>query len=127
MSRCDIQQSMTQAQAIQKSPTFSWLAFLASPVAFLLNLELYYSVLPSLCRSHKHWVFTVICLACLCLSIGGGVIALGDWRGAGRESEESETLQMSFVSVISVIMSGFLSLAIIGLLLAGILLNPCQR
>src|SRR5688572_5099644 len=60
-----------------------WAGILLSPVAFLLNLEAAYALVPAACSSRNLLPVHLVHAAALGLAILGGLTALRSWRRSG--------------------------------------------
>lgn len=109
--------------------TSQWAAILLAPIAFLLQLEIAYFVVPRAC--HAGVVFPVHLAhgGALLIGIGGAAIAWRQWRrwhrqdttdGAGPEPRSL------FMAMLAMLLSGGFLLVILALWLPTFWLHPCQ-
>jgi hypothetical protein len=106
-----------------------WVGLLLAPIAFLINLEAAYALVPTACSSRNGLPVHLVHLACLTLTIVGGVTAWGSWRAAGATwpAEEGGRLARSrFMAGIGVLLSGLFALVIVAMWIPSFILDPCQ-
>ena len=106
-----------------------WTGVLLPPIAFLINLEVAYALVPKACASRSTLVLHLVHAICFGLVIVGGLVAWRCWRVAGAvwPGEGGGALSRSrFIAGIGVLISGFVALAIVADWIPSIMLNPCQ-
>jgi hypothetical protein len=106
-----------------------WTGVLLPPIAFLINLEVAYALVPKACASRNTLVLHLVHLVCLGLVLLGGLIAWHCWKVTGAEwpGEGGGPLARSrFMAGIGVLMSGFVALVIVADWIPSFMLNPCQ-
>jgi TRAP-type C4-dicarboxylate transport system permease small subunit len=124
-----------QAQA-KKEPSqtremlWLWTGLLTAPLAFLLHLQVNYTLVQQLCQSQYKRVLHLVTLAFLLIAAGGGFIAWRNWESAGRKWPEdagSVTERSRFMSVVGLLLSAIIVLALIAQLIPQFVYDPCQR
>ena len=60
-----------------------WVGLLLAPIAFLINLETAYALVPTACSSHHRLPVHLVHLACLLLAAYGLFTACRSWRALG--------------------------------------------
>src|SRR3954464_15613241 len=60
-----------------------WVGLILAPVAFLINLEVAYALVPTACSSHNELPVHLTHLACLLLALYGLLTARRTWRMIG--------------------------------------------
>jgi hypothetical protein len=106
-----------------------WVGLLLAPIAFLLNLETAYALVPTACSSHHELPVHGVHLACLLLALWGLFTARRTWNvlGAIWPSEEGDPLARSrFLAGTGVLMSAMFVLVIFAQWIPTFLLDPCQ-
>jgi hypothetical protein len=122
----DIEQAFFQHQGI----VWLWFGMLAPPLAFLLNLQLSYVLVPQACVMGQHLLLHLVPVGTVLLAVGGGVSAWYNWRRTGHtwSTEAAGVLPRSrFMAATGLLISGLFILAIVAQWLPNFLLNPCQR
>jgi hypothetical protein len=106
-----------------------WIGLLVPPVAFLLNLELAYALVPAACSSKTGLIVHLVHLACLLLDLSGGFVAWRVWRSAGAEwpgDAGGKSARSRFMAGSGVIGSALFALVIIAQWIPSFVLSPCQ-
>jgi hypothetical protein len=106
-----------------------WTGVLLPPIAFLINLEVAYALVPKACASRNALVLHLVHAVCLGLVLLGGLTAWRCWRALGAEwpGEGGGPLARSrFLAGIGVLISGFVALAMVADWIPSFMLNPCQ-
>jgi len=106
-----------------------WAAFLAAPVAWLLQMQLNYALVPWACAHHASVAFVLVALLALAVAAGGGLSAWRTWRRVGaEESTEAggSVGRTRFLALTGVMTSAMFSLVILAQGLAAVFLSPCQ-
>lgn len=105
-------------------------AFIVPPLAFLLNLQISYTLVPWACAGGHEFLLHLVALATLLLAACGGLIAWREWQRGSRQwpdDAEGRAPRSRFVSVIGILMSGMFSLVILAQWIPNLVLSPCQR
>ena len=106
-----------------------WAGVLLAPLAFLLNLQIVYTLVTLDCGRVTPWLH-VSELAMLALAVGGGGLAWREWRRAGEEraGDEGGPLARSrFLAVLGMLTSALFVLAILAQWLPILVLGPCRQ
>jgi TRAP-type C4-dicarboxylate transport system permease small subunit len=107
-----------------------WAGLLTAPLAFLLHLQVNYTLVTQLCQSEGKIVLHLVTLAFLLIAAGGGFIAWRNWETAGRKlpgDAESVTERSRFMAVIGLLVSVLIVLALIAQLIPQFIYDPCHR
>ena len=121
----DPEQAFFQRQGI----VWLWIGMLAPPLAFLLNLQLSYVLVPQACITGQHLLLHLVPVGALLLAVGGGLSAWYNWRRMGYtgSTEAAGVLPRSrFMAATGLLTSGLFILVIVAQWLPNFLLNPCQ-
>jgi xanthine/uracil permease len=105
-------------------------AFVLPPLAFLLNLQLSYTLVLWACATGHVFVLHLISMGTLLLAASGGLIAWRDWQRSGRgwpDERAGSAPRGRFVSVIGILMSVLFSLVILAQWIPNLVLSPCER
>jgi cytochrome c biogenesis factor len=106
-----------------------WAGVLLAPVAFLLNLELAYAVVPHACSSQNRLPVHLVHLVCLLIALVGGAFALRSWRSCGETwpGEEGGAVSRSrFMAGLGLLLSVLFALVIVAQWIPSFVLSPCQ-
>ena len=106
-----------------------WVGLLLAPIAFLLNLETAYALVPTACSSHRELPVHLVHLGCLLLAAGGLLTAWRSWRtlGATWPGEAGDPLARSrFLAGTGLLVSAMFVLVILAQWIPSLLLDPCQ-
>jgi cytochrome c biogenesis factor len=106
-----------------------WAGVLLAPVAFLLNLELAYAVVPHACLSQNRLPVHLVHLVCLVIALVGGAFALRSWRSCGETwpGEEGGPVSRSrFMAGLGLLLSVLFALVIVAQWIPSFVLSPCQ-
>jgi hypothetical protein len=106
-----------------------WAGLLLPPLAFLINLEVAYALVPVACSSQNALPVHLVHLTCLILTLLGGIIAWRSWQriGATWPGEEGGAVARSrFMAGTGVLSSVLFALVIVAQWIPSFLLNPCQ-
>lgn len=106
-----------------------WAGLLAAPLAFLLNLQISYMLVPWACSTgHTSWLH-VASFGSLLLALLGAFIAWRNWQKSGRgwRSEGGGAVARSrFMAVVGLMNGGLFSLIILAQWAANFIIGPCQ-
>jgi hypothetical protein len=106
-----------------------WVGVLLAPVAFLLNLEVAYALVPTACSSGNELPVHLTHLACLLLTLYGLVTAWRSWKlvgttwpgGAGDPLARSR-----FMAGTGLLVSAMFVVVIVAQWIPSFILDPCQ-
>jgi hypothetical protein len=106
-----------------------WVGLLLAPVAFLINLEVAYALVPTACSSGNELPVHLVHLACLLLTLCGLVTAWRSWKltGATWPGEQGDPLARSrFMAGVGLLVSAMFVLVIVAQWIPSFILDPCQ-
>jgi cytochrome c biogenesis factor len=106
-----------------------WAGLLLPPIAFLINLEAAYALVPAACSSRNQLPMHLVHIACLLLALAGGLTAWRWWKleGATWPGEEGDPVARSrFMAGLGVLLSALFILVIVAMWIPSFLLDPCQ-
>ena len=106
-----------------------WAGFLLAPIAFLLNLELAYALVPTACSSQNRLLVHGVHLVCLLIALTGGFFALRQWRSFGETwpgDEGGRVSRSRFMAGIGLLLSALFALVIVAQWIPSLVLSPCQ-
>lgn len=106
-----------------------WTGLLLPPVAFLLNLELNYALVPRSCLRNDVLLVQAAQTLCLLLALGGGLVAWRVWRAEGAEwpgGEGGAVGRTRFMAGLGLLLSAMFTLVIVAQWIPGFALSPCQ-
>ena len=106
-----------------------WGGVLLPPLAFMLNLQIAYTLVTLACESARPWLH-LSTAAMLLLALGGGALAWRSWKRAGEEpsSREEGTLPRSrFLAIVGLMSAALFTLTILVQWLPMFVLRPCGQ
>jgi hypothetical protein len=106
-----------------------WTGLLLAPVAFLIDLEVAYALVPTACSTRTRLPVHLVHVTCLLLALFGALTAWRCWRatGAAWPGEAGGPLARSrFMAGVGMLVSGLFALVIIAMWIPSFLLDPCQ-
>lgn len=107
-----------------------WTGLLAGPVAWLLQLQVAYTLIPWACTHDQQGIsLHVVTLVALLLSVAGAFVSWREWQRAGRElpgPAGGPIPRSRFMAVMGLATSAFFFLVILMQGLASFILHPCQ-
>jgi len=106
-----------------------WFGLLAAPVAFLLNLEIAYALVPTACSSGTSLMVHLVHVLCLLLALAGGLVAWRIWNAAGVEwpgEQGGQIARTRFMAGSGVLGSALFALVILAQWIPTFVLSPCQ-
>jgi hypothetical protein len=106
-----------------------WVGLLLAPVAFLINLEAAYAVVPTACSARNELPVHLIHLACLLLTLYGLLTAWRSWKATGATwpGEAGDPLARSrFMAGTGLLVSAMFVLVIVAQWIPSFVLDPCQ-
>lgn len=112
--------------------TVLWFGVLAPPAAFLLNLQMTYALVPSVCESTRvpHAVLHVVTLFWLGMCVAAGVRAWRNVRRAGGrwpDDQAGPVDRSRLLGALGLMSSAFFGLVIVALWIPTFLLSACAR
>ncbi len=107
-----------------------WAGMLTAPLAFLLHLEVNYALVTQLCQSEHRLASQLVTVLFVLISAAGGFIAWRNWETAGRKwpGEEATVSERSrFMSVVGLLASALVVVALVWQWVPQFIFDPCQR
>ena len=115
---------ITRDIEVRPSSVALWSGIMAGPVAWAVDLELRYALLPWACRSGFRWVLTAISVPLLLLCAAGFFLA---WRGwAAGEDESVRPMRVRFMAVGGMLLSAAFFLTIVAGTIPDFFFRPCD-
>lgn len=106
-----------------------WFAFIAAPLAWLIDLEASYATVEWACAHDRRSVLFLIPSACLAVIAVAALQCWSAWKDLGREPNlngGSVEDRSRFLALIGLMMSATFALVIITTFVARYLLGPCE-
>jgi len=106
-----------------------WFAFIAAPLAWLIDLEASYATVEWACAHHRRIVLFLIPSACLAVIAVAASLCWSAWNDLRREPDfEGGSVEdrSRFLALIGLLMSATFALVIITTFIARYLLSPCD-
>lgn len=106
-----------------------WVGLLLAPIAFLIDLEVAYALVPPACSSRNALPVHLVHLACLLLALYGLSTAWRSWKltGATWPGQQGDPLSRSrFMAAIGLLVSAMFALVIVAIWIPSFILDPCQ-
>lgn len=103
---------------IRRSSVDLWSGILGGPIAWAINLQAKYALVPFVCHGGNAWVLPAIAAAMLLLCAGGFVFA--------RRHHGDENPRAHAMSVAGQMLSIFFAVAIIAAVIPQFYLRPCD-
>jgi hypothetical protein len=107
-----------------------WAGLLTAPLAFLLHLQINYMLVTQLCQSRHKLILHLVTLGFLLVAAGGGFVAWRNWEASGRKwpGEAGSVAERSrFMSVVGLLLSALIVLALIAQWIPQFIYDPCHR
>jgi hypothetical protein len=106
-----------------------WVGLLLAPIAFLINLEVAYALVPTACSSGNELPVHLVHLLCLLLTLYGFLSAWRGWKATGGvwSDEAGGPLARSrFMAGVGLLVSAMFVLVIVAQWIPSFVLDPCQ-
>jgi hypothetical protein len=107
-----------------------WTGLLCGPIAWLLQLQIGYILIPWACAHDVQAIsLHIVTVAALLLTLAGGFINWRNWQRTGKEELDGEggTVSRSrFMAVLGIFTSAMFFLTILVQGMASFILHPCQ-
>jgi hypothetical protein len=106
-----------------------WIGLLIAPIAFLINLEVAYALVPTACASRNELPVHLVHLACLLLTLYGLLTAWRCWKAAGAtwpRTEGDPLARSRFMAGTGLLVSAMFGLVIVAQWIPSFVLDPCQ-
>ena len=106
-----------------------WTGILAGPVAWLLQMQTSYALVPWACATGHVFVLHLVTLAGLLIAAAGAWLAWRDWRRFGKEWPKGKggpQMRRRFMAVLGLLTSVMFFLVILAQGIPSFILNPCQ-
>ena len=110
-------------------PLTEWAGVLAGPIAFLLNLQVSYMMVPWACAVGAHTALYLVPVGALLLTALGGSCAWRVWQRTGRDwpgNGEGAVPRSRLLAVLGLLTSGLFALIIIAQAIPTVILSACQ-
>lgn len=107
-----------------------WAGLLTPPVAWSLQVQAAYLMVYVSCAARANFPYHLASLACLALSMAGGLLSWRNWRRAGADvpDEEGGPLARSrFLALLGVLAGLLFSVVIVAQWVPGFILPPCNK
>jgi hypothetical protein len=106
-----------------------WVGLLLAPVAFLINLEVAYALVPTACSSRNELPVHMVHLACLVLTLYGLLTAWRCWQATGATwpgEEGDPSARSRFMAGTGLLVSAMFVLVVLAQWIPSLMLDPCQ-
>ena len=98
-----------------RSSAAPWIALLAGPIVFLVNLQANFTAVPWVCATGNYWLLHTIHTIGLALILGAGLVAHRVWQtsGGGASSEGADVKSREHFLGLLGVMGAALSVALL--------------
>ncbi|HET6836606.1 MAG TPA: hypothetical protein VFH24_01120 [Gemmatimonadales bacterium] len=106
-----------------------WIGLLVPPVAFLLNLEAAYALVPTACSEGTAALVHLVHLISLLLAVFGGVVAWRAWQQSGATwpgGAGGRVSRTQFLAGLGALMGLLFIVVILAQWMPSFILDPCQ-
>jgi hypothetical protein len=106
-----------------------WVGLVLAPVAFLINLEVAYALVPAACSSRNELLVHLTHFVCLLLALGGLLTAWRSWQAAGATwpgAQGDPPARSRFMAGTGILLSAMFVLVIVAQWIPSFILDPCQ-
>jgi hypothetical protein len=106
-----------------------WTGVLLPPVAFLVNLEVAYALVPAACGARTTIAVHLVHAVSLTLAILGGVVAWRTWQRSGAiwpGGEGGRISRTQFTAGLGALMALLFTIVIVAQWIPSFILDPCQ-
>ncbi len=106
-----------------------WAGILAGPVAWLLQMQTGYALVPWACATGHVFVLHLVTLGGLLIAAAGALIGWREWQRAGREWPKGKggpQTRRRFMAVLGLLTSVLFFFVIVAQGIPSFILNPCQ-
>jgi hypothetical protein len=106
-----------------------WAGVLIPPVAFLVNLEVAYALVPVACGARTVVLVHVVHLVSLALTVFAGVVAWRTWQRSGAiwpGGEGGRLGRTQFLAGMGILMGLMFAVVILAQWIPSFILDPCQ-
>lgn len=118
-----------ETPAQTRSLSSLWVGLFAGPVAFLLELQINYMVVPWACRTGHRFVLYLVVLLALLITAVGLFSAWRGWNQMGREWPDESggaVPRNRFMAAMGIVLSLFFFIVVLALGIPNFVLHPCQ-
>jgi hypothetical protein len=128
-----VQESQAASKVSPRSVSLPrlWAGLLTAPLAFLLSLQVNYTLTQKLCPAGgRMFILHLMTVLFLLGAAGGGFIAWRNWERAGLiwpGEAANKTVRNRFLAAIGILISVLCSLIIVAQLIPQFIFSPCQR
>jgi hypothetical protein len=106
-----------------------WFGVLGPPVLWLIHLQVNYITVPLACRRDAPVIVHGVTVAAIMMVAATGLLALRNWRHAGREWPDSSAgivSQDRFLAAVGLLCSALIIMALVAQWLPTFFLDPCR-
>jgi hypothetical protein len=106
-----------------------WTGVLLAPIAFLIDLEVAYALVPTACSARNRLPVHLVHFACFLLALFGGLVAWGCWKATGSTwpgEEDGPMGRSKFMAGTGMLLSMLFVLVIVAMWIPSFILDPCQ-
>lgn len=96
-----------------------WSGILCGPIAFAINLQLRYALVPWACTRGSRWVVTLVALPLIVVCIAGAFLS---WTGLRINREE----RVRFMAYSGLMLSAIFAITILASMIPDFFLAPCD-
>jgi hypothetical protein len=130
MERSEARREAAREVPPGERPGALWFGMLAGPVAFLVNLQVMFTIQPWACRQGWRLGLYLFPLTMVALSAVAGWVAWRSWQLVGRDwpgEEGGPQPRSRFMAAVGLMTSALMLLVVIAHWLPTLFISPCQR
>jgi hypothetical protein len=114
----------TKPIEVRQSSVALWSGIMAGPLAWAVNLEARYALVPWACAHGARWVLLLVAAVTLAVSLAGFLFA---WQGGGRAANDpSHAARIRFMAIAGFMLSGVFTLMIVSAAIPDFFFHPCD-
>ena len=106
---------------VRRSSVALWSGVLAGPIAFAIDLQLRYALVPWACERGHRWVLTMTSIPLLLIALIGALLS---WRG--MNVEDGDIVRIRFMALGGLALSLISALTIIAATIPDFFFRPCD-
>ena len=106
-----------------------WTGIFAGPVAFLLQLQINFVLVPWACAANAQWWIHLVTLAAILVCVIGGVLAWRAWQRVGPEwprDDAQPVARARLMAIGGILLSAMFLLVAIAQGITAVILGACQ-